>query len=204
MIPDITRKLNNNRMYVQFGLIIVCTFILALPGYALPGQKLTTLMDWAKNHSLLKELRPYPLPCFVFNTQAREYTSNYWLTRGVQLGFKSVVIVSSGIVVNESIFIASSMNTGRKLPVENRNDREGLVLIQSIYGKGIADDFHSSQYLEINQEKQFQIYRGRLFGYVITKTSFRGSFFIIPLNLFDANISNLRKRGELYYCADAE
>jgi hypothetical protein len=204
MIPDITKKLNNNRVYVQFGLTIVYTLILALPSYALPGKKSTTLMDWAKNHSLLKELRPYPLPCSVFNSHAIEYTSNYWLARGVQLGFKSVVIVSSGIVVNESIFIASSMNTERKLPIENRNDREGLILIQSIYGKGIADDFHSSQHLEMNQEKNFQIYRGRSFGYVITRSSFRGSFFILPLNQFEANISNLRKRGELYHCADAE
>jgi hypothetical protein len=203
MIPQITNRLNNNRMYVQFGLTIVYTLILALPSYALPGQKSTTLMDWAKNHSLVKELRPYRLPCSVFNTQAIEYTSNYWLARGIQLGFKSVVIASSGIVANESIFIASSMNTGRKLPIENRNDREGLILIQSIYGKSIADDFHFSQYVEMNQEKQFQIYRGKSFGYVIAR-GFTGSFFIIPLNQFEANIRNLKKRGELYHCADGE
>jgi hypothetical protein len=202
MIPQITKRLNNNGMYVKFGLILY-TLILALPSYALPGQKSTVLMNWVKNHSIVKKLRPYPLPCFVFNTQAIEYRSNYWLYRGLEFGFKSVVIASSGIVVNESIFIIPSMNTGRKLPIENRNDQEGLILIQSIYGKAIADDFHSSQYLEMNQEKQFQIYRGRLFGYVITR-SFTGNFFIIPLNQFDANISNLRKRGELYHCADGE
>jgi hypothetical protein len=211
VIPEVTKKQNNNNrcctketgMFRKLGLTIVYTLCLTLPSYALPSQNLTNLMEWTKNHPILRNLRPYPFPCTDFNTEAKEYTSDYWFARSVQLGFRAVVLVSNNSVINESIVVVSSLNTGRKLPVEKPNDREGILLIKSIYGQAVADDFNFSVRTEINQEKKFQVYRGRLFGYVITE-SFKGSFFVIPLNQFDANISKLRSRGALYRCADAE
>ncbi|MFN6519294.1 MAG: hypothetical protein RMY29_033035 [Nostoc sp. CreGUA01] len=130
------------------------------PANALPGQKISTVVKWAKTKPQLPTLR--------YNSEAHGYDG----TKG-KLYFYADVTAENGTVTKEGITVSGS---GLKFTTKNAN---AVKLLQNIYNSQIANDFQKSRY--VTKVDRDLYYRGQKFAYITAEVQGGSSLQIIPV-----------------------
>ncbi|WP_375496805.1 hypothetical protein [uncultured Nostoc sp.] len=155
------------------GTLSAIAVIMAVtPANAVPEQKISTVVKWAKTRPQLPTLR--------YNSEAHGYEG----TKG-NLYFYADVTSQNGIVTKEGITVSGSDRL--KFTTKNAN---AVKLLQNIYNSNIANDFQKSRY--ITKVGRDQYYRGQKFAYITAEVQGGSSFQIIPLNKLQQFIDNAK------------
>lgn len=149
----------------KFSILAIATLTLALgagtAAQALPGQKVQTVVQWAKQHSILSPLKRSigelsGLP--FYNSQTK-----------VNLG---TLFFAMNADRADQISQAETIAVGTKSAFSGftRTNGSGLSLVGKIYNQKLTTDFVRSSYIAKVSFNDYEIrfYRGQSFGYVTT------------------------------------
>lgn len=135
------------------------------PAYALPGQNLKTVRQWAKESFVLPEL--------AYNSKYDAYTGIRTIEGGL-LALYVEVRPQDNTSVREQIVTQLNAPNLRFA----RNDAEGLELIKRIYTPEIADDFRASKF--VAQVGKTDFYQGKKFAYTTLQQQSLRQFGVMP------------------------
>lgn len=158
------KKLGLSQTLALNVLVFACN--LTGTAYALPGQPIKNVLQWAQNHPILPKLTSDQLVQYNYSGE-----TNF---EAGKLYFR-VSYIQPTKVVNEERIVYNHSN--QQLKFTKTNPR-ALRLIQRIYNQTVADDFRNSQY--VTHVGTIQFYRGRKFAYV-TDTEYPQTLSLIRL-----------------------
>ncbi|BAY13926.1 hypothetical protein [Calothrix sp. NIES-2098] len=164
---------SNNFYAIFYPALSALTVTLSFnPANALPGQSITTVVNWAKTRATLPTLR--------YNSEAHGYEG----TKG-KLYFYADVTSQNGTVTKEGITVSgdSSLKFTKK-------NAKAIKLIQDIYNSKIANDFQQSRYVTKIDRDQF--YRGENYGYIAAEVQGGTNLRIVTLKNLQAEINNAK------------
>jgi hypothetical protein len=150
----------------------IAVILAVTPANALPGQNISTVVNWAKT-------RPQ-LPTLTYNSEAHGYEG----TKG-KLYFYADVTSENGTVTKEGITVSGSDRL--QFTTKNAN---AVKLLQNIYNSHIANDFQKSQYVTKIGRDLF--YRGQKFAYIAAQVQGGSALQIIPLKNLQEFIDNAK------------
>lgn len=155
------------KLTTPYRLIFSLTLLLGIgqPALALPGQTPQTLMRWSEQHTFLNKLKqgtselsglPY------YTTEAKKPNSGVRFTA-------SPVSATNPRIEEETIVFRTTQSPSTF--AFTRNNRQGLDLIQKVYGAAITRDFGTAKYVARVEypDLTLQFYRGGSFGYITTQ-----------------------------------
>jgi hypothetical protein len=165
-------KIYSHNHLISATLSAIAIILAIAPANALPGQNISTVVQWAKTKSQLPTLR--------YNSEAHGYDG----TKG-KLYFYADVTSQNGTVTKEGITVSD----GDRLKFTTKNAR-AVKFLQNIYNSDIATDFQKSRYvIKIGRD---QYYRGQKFAYITAEVQGGSSFQIIPLRNLQEFIDNAK------------
>ncbi|MDZ8054906.1 MAG: hypothetical protein RMX68_016380 [Aulosira sp. ZfuVER01] len=165
-------KSNNFYSALYIALSTLTVTLSLTPANALPGQNITTVVNWAKTRETL--------PAIKYNSEAHGYEG----TKG-KLYFYADVTSQNGTVTKEGITVSgdSSLKFTKK-------NAKALKLVQDIYNSQIAKDFKKSRYVTKIDRDQF--YSGEIYGYIAAEVQDGTNLRIVTLKNLQAEIKNAR------------
>ncbi|OUL22801.1 hypothetical protein BV378_23055 [Nostoc sp. RF31YmG] len=165
-------KSNNFYLKLFFALSTLAISLSLTPANALPGQNITTVVNWAKTRATL--------PTLKYNSEAHGYDG----TKG-KLYFYADVTSQNGTVTKEGITVSGDSN----LKFTQKNTK-AVKLIQNIYNSSIANDYQKSRYIIKIGRDQFS--RGQKYAYITTEVQGGSAFKIITLSTLQEEINNAK------------
>ena len=166
--------IKSKNFYLKLSLALSSlTLSLSLtPANALPGQNITTVVNWAKTRAML--------PALKYNSEAHGYEG----TKG-KLYFYADVTSQKGTVTKEGITVSG--NSSLKFTQKNS---KAVKLIQNIYNSTIANDYQKSRNVIKIGRDQFS--RGQKYAYITAEVQGGSSFQIISLSSLQEAINNAK------------
>lgn len=156
------------RFSCNLALSTVALLLGMTPAYALPGQNLTTIRQWAKESFVLP-------PNLVYNPKYDAYTGIRTVGSGL-LALYVKVRPQDNVSVREQIVTQINAPDLRFA----RNDAEGLKLVERIYSPEIAKDFQASKFVAQIGDTDF--YQGKKFAYTTLEQKGIRRFSVIPVS----------------------
>lgn len=179
--------MKRNLIILSVGFSLLCNFNTS--AYAVPGDSVQTVKNWAKQHSLLS-----PLGRGIAELSGLPfYTSQATLTNGT-------VVFSMSPDRQDKISQTETIAFGTAQPFAGFT-RQNLDLIRQIYSSAIANDFRASQYIAKVDYRPVEnrYFRGKRFGYRTTEFKEANDgrkfyhFTILPLESLNGTIQGDRQ-----------
>jgi hypothetical protein len=165
-------KSNNFDFKLSIALSTLTLILSLAPANALPGQNITTVVNWAKNRA--------NLPAIKYNSESHGYEG----TKG-KLYFYADVTSQNGTVTKEGITVSGDSS----LKFTQKNSK-AVKLIQNIYNSNIANDYQKSRNVIKIGRDQFS--RGQKYAYITAEVQGGSAFQMIPLSSLQEAINNAK------------
>lgn len=148
--------------WTQLSLLLIASCSFSEAALALPGQSVSTVVQWSQNHPILPKLK----------REIAELSGQPYYISETKIDAGTVVLNVSPADNNDTKVAEETIAFRTPQPATvfdfNRTNTKGLSLVERIYSRAIANDFRTSKYVARVEypNRDLRFYQGRLFSYV--------------------------------------